>query len=128
MTASAAAGMAPGADGNLWFTVGSETTTAIGRITPSGHITQFSADLNSASLPGAVAPGADGNLWFADFSGAIGRITPSGHITEFSAGLNSGSRPFGIAPGAGGNLWFTRYGRDHPRGRAPRRVRSPSSR
>src|SRR6266567_817689 len=41
-------GIAPGPDGNLWFTdLGG--TGAVGRITPSGQITEFSAGLKPGS-------------------------------------------------------------------------------
>ena len=119
--------IAPGPDGNLWFT-DSGTTPAIGRITPGGAITEFSSGLNPGSFPLGIAPGPDGNLWFTDpgATPAIGRITPGGAITEFSSGLNPGSEPIGIAAGADGNLWFTDPGRpgdraDHP-GRDDHRV------
>ena len=108
-------GIAPGPDGNLWFT-DAGTTKAIGRITPGGEIKEFSAGLNAGSVPGGegfgIAPGPDGNLWFTDegTTKAIGRITPGGEIKEFSAGLNAGSNPIGIAPGPDGNLWFTDFG------------------
>src|SRR2546421_374584 len=96
--------IAPGADGNLWFT-DQGSTPAIGRITPSGAIHEFSTGAGTG--PYGIAPGPDGNVWFADGAGAIGRITPSGTITEFSSGLPAGSIPQGIAPGPDGNLWFT---------------------
>ena len=85
-------GIAPGPDGNVWFTDGA---SAIGRITPGGAITEFSTGLNAGSFPYGIAPGLDGNLWFTDAgtTAAIGRITPSGSITEFSSGLNAGSNP-----------------------------------
>jgi streptogramin lyase len=102
--------VAPGADGNLWFTETSlvtGVTSVIGRITPSGQITEFSAGLAN-SEPMGIAPGADGNLWFTDaYQHAIGRITLSGQITEYSAGLNANNDVVGIAPGADGNMWFT---------------------
>jgi streptogramin lyase len=100
-------GIAPGPDGNLWFT-DQGTTRAIGRITPAGTITEFSAGLSPGSFPRGIASGPDGNVWFPDqgTTRAIGRITPAGTITEFSAGLNPGSGPFAIAPGPDGNLWF----------------------
>jgi streptogramin lyase len=175
----------PGSDGNVWFT-DAGTTKAIGRITPSGTITEFTAGLNPGSVPGAgttaeaargFALGPDGNVWFTDngTTKAIGRITPSGVITEFgakgtgdltegstsvtnvtttsgnftvglpiygtgipagatitavgsgtltlsaaatvseagvalTAGLNIGGAPIGITPGPDGNLWFTDNG------------------
>ena len=41
---------------------------SIGRIAPSGTITEFSTGLQGSneSAPISIAPGADGNLWFAD--------------------------------------------------------------
>ena len=45
------------------------TTKAIGRITPSGQITEFSSGLNAGSVPAVIAPGPDGNLWFTDDGG-----------------------------------------------------------
>ena len=79
--------IAAGPDGNLWFTdaggVVPGGTSAIGRITPSGQITEYSYGhgLNAGSVPGAIAAGPDGNLWFTDAGGvvqggtsAIGRI------------------------------------------------------
>lgn len=110
-SASAPSAIAPGADGNLWFT-DEGTTPAIGRITPAGAITEFSAGLNPGSRPYGISPGPDGDVWFTDrgTTRAIGRITPAGAITEFSTGLNAGSRPLEIALGPDGNLWFTDRG------------------
>ena len=98
-------------------------TCAIGRITPSGTITEFTAGLHpggdpNGSVPLAITAGPDGNLWFTDkdsarqggLAGAIGRITPSGQITEFFDGsLDSLSSLYSasITAGPDGNLWFT---------------------
>jgi streptogramin lyase len=105
-----------GPDGNLWFT----NHHAIGRITPSGVVTEFSQGTSVPATPGEITTGPDGNLWFTDEAGAIGRITTAGVITEFSTGITAGSDPFGIAAGADGNLWFTeragRIGRITPAG------------
>ena len=43
-------GLASGADGNLWFTDGG-TPHAIGRITPSGAIKEFTEGLTSPATP-----------------------------------------------------------------------------
>jgi streptogramin lyase len=98
-----------GPDGNLWFIDhDGPIDGAIGRITPSGTITEFSAGLEQfGSLQGLVS-GPDGNLWFVGDMGpaAIGRITPSGTVTEFSTGLGESSLPQDLAPGPDGNLWF----------------------
>lgn len=99
-----------GPDGNLWFTETHENR--IGRITPSGSITEFSIPttqvLNGIAmevLTGGIAVGPDGNLWFTE-ENKFGRITPSGTITEFPLST-SGSVPSGITGGPDGNLWFT---------------------
>ena len=50
-----------GPDGNLWFPEGG----AIGRITPSGAVTEFPLP-KSGSDAGALTVGPDGKLWFPD--------------------------------------------------------------
>ncbi|SKG70783.1 hydrolase [Mycobacteroides abscessus subsp. bolletii] len=108
-----------GPDGNLWFT--ESLANKIGRITPDGQVTEFSAGLSRGSAPDRITAGPDGNLWFTQVLGnTIGRITPDGQITEF-AGLSPNSGPFGITAGPDGNLWFTetrgnRIGRITPDG------------
>ena len=54
----------PGPDGNLWFTefVGDR----IGRITPAGVVTEFSAGITPSSDPHGITAGPDGNLWFTE--------------------------------------------------------------
>ncbi len=117
-----------GPDGNMWFTQSGSYTRedlgpgetgagAIGRITPTGIITQFPLPTAFTTL-GGIAAGPDGNLWFTEtfysgvpgpavpLGGAIGRITPEGAVTEYRLAA-SGSNPQGIAAGPDGNLWFT---------------------
>jgi streptogramin lyase len=116
-----------GPDGNLWFTLvaglggsgrGSRVQSAIGRITPEGNVTLFSAGLRKKSYPDEIIAGSDGNLWFLDgtiISTAadtrIGRVTPQGSITEFPTGLPQSLDIGGLAAGPDGNLWFTQVGR-----------------
>ena len=100
-------GIAPGPDGNLWFT---EFTVnpKVGRITTAGEVTEFSLPRPDATPAGIVA-GPDGNLWFTQadfemgFEGYISRITPEGRITQFP----TGSFPHDIALGSDGAFWFT---------------------
>jgi streptogramin lyase len=94
-----------GPDGNLWFT--EATANRIGRITPSGVVTEFFTGISpSANLHGITA-GPDGNLWFTEFGpDKVGRITPAGDVTEFSTDIDSGADPIGITTGSDGNLWF----------------------
>ena len=120
---------ATGADGNVWFRNwkdgprhARETEvglTSIGRITPSGKITEFSDCLRP--MPGYAGPnfltrGPDGNVWFTTWpSGesarptpsstpSIGRITPNGKITEFRLGLHQRSELEELVF-AGGRIW-----------------------
>lgn len=77
--------IAAGPDGNVWFTnhttrslpnIG--TPPAIGRITPSGQITEYRAGLSYASSPDGIVAGPDGALWFTDRElHSIGRVIPS---------------------------------------------------
>jgi streptogramin lyase len=112
-------GITVGPDGNLWFTeVGSGR---IGRITPQGTVTEFSAGITAGSAPEGITTGPDGNLWFTEYSGnRIGRITPKGDVTEFTSGITANSSPYRITGGPDGNLWFTQgldqIGRITPQG------------
>src|SRR5258708_1766324 len=58
-----------GPDGNLWFT--EEFKQHVGRITPSGVVTEFSAGQDENI---GITAGPDGNLWFTEFGDQIGRI------------------------------------------------------
>ncbi len=113
--------IAPGPDGNMWFT--EQDGNRIGRITPTGVITEFSAGLSTGARPRRLAAGADGAMWFTEEGlQRIGRISTNGVITEFSAGISSDAGLlFDIANGPDGNLWFTeaggnRIGRITPQG------------
>jgi streptogramin lyase len=97
-------GITAGPDGNLWFT--NLSAGYIGRITPAGTLTQFSAGISPGSPLRGIVTGPDGNLWFTDDVGTIGRITPTGTVTDFAV---PGSDPYEIALGPDGNLWFTEF-------------------
>jgi streptogramin lyase len=100
-----------GPDGNLWFTLGAVygTTNAIGRVTPSGTVTEFPLE----ATPGIIVAGPDGNLWFTEegvtaaglIDYGVGRITPDGTMTAF----NTPARPVDLIAGPDGNIWFTEY-------------------
>ena len=96
--------IAGGPDGNLWFT---QNIGGVGRITPTGAITEFAIP-SPNSAPLGIETGCDGNLWFTESAnpGKIGRITPAGDITEFAIPM-ANSAPVGIAAGPDANLWFT---------------------
>jgi hypothetical protein len=97
--------IAPGPDGNLWFT----EDGAVGRITPAGTVTEY-----PVISPTGIAAGPDGNVWFTNVSArslpsivipaGVGWITPSGKITELRGGLSA--EPGAIVAGADGSMWF----------------------
>src|ERR1700722_3204612 len=96
-----------GPDGNLWFAE-STGSGAVGRVTPSGTVTEFTSGLSGPTE--GITLGPDGNLWFTEpAQEKIGRITPSGTITQFSvpSGLLTSAKPAQITAGRDGNLWFT---------------------
>jgi len=109
-------GITEGPERNLWFT--ESNAAAIGRITPTGVVTEFSTGITPRSAPKAIVSGFDGNLWFTETcANKIGRITPTGNITEFTlpvpgapqiAGCIAESFSQSISAGPDGNLWFTR--------------------
>src|SRR5918997_347361 len=96
-----------GPDGNLWFV--SQSPEFVGRITPDGTITHFTAGITPGSDLGSITKGPDGALWFTGKAdpGRIGRITTDGVVTEFTAGLTPNMAPSDIAEGSDGALWFT---------------------
>jgi virginiamycin B lyase len=99
-------GIAAGSDGALWFT--EYAGGKIGRITTSGHITEY-------SVPGAdpwnIAAGPDGALWFTErYAAKIGRITTGGSITQYPIPpetVGPDGNLFGICAGPDGAMWFT---------------------
>jgi streptogramin lyase len=96
-------GIAPGPDGNLWFT--EETNNGVGRITPGAIISEFTAGFPTGS-PRGIVTGPDGNLWVAQAggAGAIARVTKAGVVTEFP--VPTAGDPTDIAAGPDGNLWY----------------------
>ena len=102
----------------MWF-ADQGAARAIGRISASGQISEYSKGLSSRNDPTAIAPGPDGAMWFTDQGAAraIGRISTAGDITEYSSGLDSASNPNSIALGPDGNLWFTDGGGKYAVGR-----------
>jgi streptogramin lyase len=96
--------IALGPDGNLWFTEAGGPGR-VGRISPAGLVTEFTAGLTPKAQPTGIVAGSDGAMWFTERAKArIGRIAADGSITEFP--LPAGSQPIGIAGGPGGDLWY----------------------
>jgi streptogramin lyase len=102
--ANAPAAITAGPDGNLWFTE-QGLLPGIGRITPSGDITEYPAAL--LQVPGDIVGGTDGGVWFTQSGSSeeIGRIdTATGAVTTFPAPTGAGLA--GIDVDGDGNLWF----------------------
>jgi virginiamycin B lyase len=104
------AGIALGAEGDMWFT--EEGVGSIGRITEDGSITEFTIPEVLEPRPRAITLGADGNMWFTDLGlsedeqNLIGRITPEGVIKEFALPPPFTS-PDALTLGSDGSIWFT---------------------
>jgi streptogramin lyase len=97
-----------GPDGKVWFTEGPYNT--VGKITPSGTITQYVLPVPNTSYPSnypnSIAVGSDSALWFTESaSGKIGRITTAGAITEYPLS-GTDRNPQGITLGPDGAMWF----------------------
>ena len=97
-----------GPDGNIWFTdayFGTPVQSRIGKITPSGKVTEF---VVPDKLPGGIegiTVGPDGNLWFTD-NNQIGMCTLSGSITMYDAPTTDAVTD-GITSGPSNDLYFT---------------------
>jgi virginiamycin B lyase len=111
-------GITAGPDGNVWFTdelgpAGGGVLTAedggrIGRITPSGSVTQFVVPgpngLPPGNAPSEIIPGSDGNLWFGGPQNVLGKISVAGAVTEYPLPFTDDA--VGLASGPNGDVWF----------------------
>src|SRR5215472_9325505 len=96
--------IAPGPDGNLWFT--ESNISKIGRITTAGAVTEFPLP-SATSRPQAIAAGPDGAMWITESVGnKIGRVTTAGVVTEFTVPAT----PQFITGGPDQGVWFTELG------------------
>jgi streptogramin lyase len=104
--------IAAGPDGNVWFSQRARGDGRIGRITPSGRITQFLVP-GRGRYPTELAVGPDGNVWFGEaYTGyrphakaRIGRIDMSGAVAEFP--LPGEGVAGSLVSGPGARLWYT---------------------
>ncbi|MGO8950873.1 MAG: Virginiamycin B lyase [Ktedonobacterales bacterium] len=103
-----------GPDGAVWFT---ETEgNQVGRITPSGSITQFHTPTTSQLFGralGGITTGPDHALWFAESGydgdqGRIARMTTSGAFHDYPLAQNS-ETPTTVVAGPDGALWYTEF-------------------
>jgi streptogramin lyase len=89
-----------GPDGNLWFT---ERSGQIGRITPSGRVTEFR--FPGITSPRAIArgPAPDDHLWVTD-TNALVSLSTTGRVTRYPTGPY---QPINLVPGPNHAMWFT---------------------
>ena len=81
------------------------TPIGIGRITPKGEVSEFSAGITPGSRPLSIVV-RDGALWFSEAAGnRIGRITLDGTVTEFPI-PSPDSQPRAMVAHPDGSIWF----------------------
>ena len=110
-----------GSDGNLWFTEGNEIFTPepepfgsfynnIGKITPSGEITEFRLDGCQCFL-NDIVQGPNDVLYFTTNNPGLGRITTSGVFLSTVAPQNTTANGGGVAA-HGDDVWYTDFNND----------------
>lgn len=91
-------------NGDAWFT--EYSGDRIGRMTPSGQLTEFT--LPEGSRPSGIAADTHGDIWFTEQGpGRIGRIDAAGKLTQFE--LPADVFPGEIAAASDGRLWFIEW-------------------
>jgi streptogramin lyase len=103
-----------GSDGNFWFTEGfveppQGQIHKVGRITPSGGITEFV--VCDFCFPNDIVQGPNGILYFTKSDPALGRITTAGQVLSDIPMPNSLANGNGIAA-RGGAIWITDFNND----------------
>jgi streptogramin lyase len=109
--------VAAGAGGTLWF-ADNGATKAIGKVTPSGQVTEIKAGtpgsgLNATAVPYDMETAPDGTVWFEDIGSkpGVGAISPSGQISEYPDMTSmTPPGPRDLTVDANGNAWYTRQG------------------
>lgn len=92
--------MATGPDGNVWFTLSTTDDKQLGKITPSGAVTEFHLPVTLTGL----TTGPDGNLW-GTTTNAIVKIPPANPTAATSFTDNNIASGSDITTGPNGNLW-----------------------
>ncbi|HWT40160.1 MAG TPA: hypothetical protein VN081_02710, partial [Dongiaceae bacterium] len=101
--------LALGPDNNIWYT-NEYSSSRVGKVTPTGNLTQYYPNGSSTYGQYGITRGSDGNLWYADQNTAgVGRIvnmTTSGTVLG-TYPLSSGHIPLTLTLGSDGAVWFT---------------------
>jgi len=111
-------GIAAGPDGNVWFletvTMNGAGELEIGKITPSGQITEYPLTGSANPLPngGGLTTGSDGNLYLTE-NNDIGQVIPSSsgaptfNQLQNPNGGTLGQNDEDITKGPDGDIWYT---------------------
>jgi streptogramin lyase len=96
--------LAAGDDGNVWFV--EWPFSQVGRITPSGQISEFATTIN----PTRIIAGPDAGLWLTG-NNHIARLSTVGGVTQIFDGplVGGGGRPTypnAMTSGPDGRIWF----------------------
>jgi len=96
-----------GSDGNLYFT---DSTGALGQITPQGVITEFKTGLSEKAEPWGITSGPDGNIWFTEKAkpARIGRLTVAPSVGSLEA-VNVTTQSATLTAKLGANAQATEY-------------------
>jgi virginiamycin B lyase len=113
----------PGSDGNLWFTEGADFFTPnadpdtggtfhnqIGRITPTGEITEFRVEGCQCFL-NDIVQGPGGVLYYTTNNQGLGRITTEGEVLPEVVPGNFSALGGGVAA-HGDDVWYTDFNND----------------
>jgi streptogramin lyase len=96
-----------GPDGNLWFT--DKDADLIGKITPSGEITEY--PIGEGKAPYDIVAGRDGNLWFTEnLNNKTGAVDTNGNLVHEFYAPGSDARPTGITVARTGDVWWVNGG------------------
>jgi streptogramin lyase len=102
-----------GSDGNRWFTEGTEFTGSpakIGRITPTGAVTEFPVDCNGCIITD-IARGPGDTLYFTSNDASLGSINTAGQQLA-SVPLPNSSALGGNLAVHGNDVWITDFNND----------------
>jgi streptogramin lyase len=95
--------IAPGPDGNLWFT--DTNSDMVGKVTPDGQITEY--PIGDGKFPYDIVAGRDGNLWFTEnVNDKTGAVDTNGKLVHEYYAPGVDARPTGIAVSAKGEIWW----------------------
>jgi streptogramin lyase len=97
-------------NGDLWFA--EDTAARVGRLTPIGAITEFSASPLTRLSEATFGP--DGRLWLTGgASDRLGRATVGDSLGAIGSwAFGQGCSPAGVTTGTDGFVWFTKLGCD----------------